>query len=103
MHLLVDTTLGVFLEYLWLMALIKLFVRVTGDEKTYRFGDYSDDEGNIDQVVYLKQLALWLFSVVGMKILMVGILFEFRDMFLLIARVFLVLVSWSAKLKIDFV
>jgi len=100
MHIMVDTTLGVFVEYLLLTALVHLLVQATGDERSFIFGEYSDAEGRVDSAVYAKQLAVWLTCIVGMKLLVVCILVVFVKEFVTVTRGLLLVVSWNADVKL---
>lgn len=100
MHIMLDTTLGVFLEYLWLLALIKLLVRLTGDMSSFRFGEYTDAAGRVDRIIYAKQLGVWLSCIIGMKLIVVTLLVFFLNEFVFVARMFLLAVSWNTHLKL---
>lgn len=100
MSIMVDTTLGVALEYMWLVVL----TRALGNSRDFQFGDYyTEKSGRINRVVYGKQLGLWFCCILGMKIIVLLLLILFLKQMIQAARVFLALVSWNSELKLIFV
>lgn len=103
MNIVVDTTFGVFLEYVWLMALTLLLTRFLGDVAVVRFGEYTDKFGTIDRVVYAKQLGLWLCCISGMKVIVVLLLILCANQLFFVSQLILMLVSWNSQVKLIFV
>lgn len=105
MSIMVDTTLGVFLEYLWLLVLTQVLERVLdeSDMEDLRFGEYSGDDGKIYLDTYAKQLGLWFCCIIGMKIVVILLLVLFQTPLLTLSSILLLLFSWSAHVKLIFV
>jgi hypothetical protein len=129
LNLMVDTTLGVFLEYLLFLSITWLMLRIFGDDATaFHSGDYysysrlydhdgyseMDDNESYDDYgmdyelmfhkeIYFKQLVFWLCCISGMKLLVIVIFLYLGNIFLSIAAIFLIVVSWNPKVKLVFV
>lgn len=101
LNIMIDTTLGVFLEYLLLRCFTSLLERQLGEfASEYRSGEYYDTAGHELYKIYAKQLGLWLCCILGMKIIVILILFLFGSPLFSIASTILWLVSWSSQLKL---
>mmetsp|Transcript_42715 Transcript_42715/g.91615 ORF Transcript_42715/g.91615 Transcript_42715/m.91615 type:complete len:568 (-) Transcript_42715:189-1892(-) len=60
---LVESTFGVFMEYVLLNLLTSAVRATSGQDKIFSIGDYEDERGNISQMGYLAQLGIWLLCV----------------------------------------
>eukprot|EP00746_Dinoflagellata_sp_MGD_P163579 gnl/MRDRNA2_/MRDRNA2_91698_c0_seq1.p1 gnl/MRDRNA2_/MRDRNA2_91698_c0~~gnl/MRDRNA2_/MRDRNA2_91698_c0_seq1.p1 ORF type:complete len:222 (-),score=49.24 gnl/MRDRNA2_/MRDRNA2_91698_c0_seq1:120-785(-) len=76
-NIMVDTTLGVYVEYL-LLAFITTWILRGNDFKS---GDYMDETGAVIPRKYVKQLIVWLFVVTGMKMCMLALMLVGRHQF----------------------
>lgn len=107
-NIMIDTTLGVFLEYLWLKALggfleHPVVARFSGDPRDWRFGEYTDESGVVDKRIYFKQLGLWLCCIIGMKVIVVILMLMLSHILFIVASSLLILVSWNPQVKLVFV
>lgn len=74
-EIMVDTTLGVAVEYFLLQALVRAIGYIS-EEAAHEVtsGKYVDGEGNFRVGSYFRQLGAWLIVVTGMKLSMLGLL-----------------------------
>lgn len=86
-NIMVDTTLGVAVEYLVLNVVTLIVQKIDKNPMHYRTGEYHDSCGTMQLVPYVKQLVLWLFVVTVMKVSMVSLVYVFADA-----------LSWTAEL-----
>jgi hypothetical protein len=97
----VDTTLGVFLEYLLLKGFTALLERQLGEGAMhFRSGDYHESHGHELRKVYAKQLGLWLCCVLGMKVIVNLLFVVLGNALFSVASTVLWLVSWNSELKL---
>mmetsp|Transcript_61637 Transcript_61637/g.133466 ORF Transcript_61637/g.133466 Transcript_61637/m.133466 type:complete len:228 (-) Transcript_61637:349-1032(-) len=80
-NIVVDTTLGVAIEYGLLLGFTRALEAVTGHKGDFKTGEYRDEEGFFVMPKYLKQLSVWLLCVTGMKLIIVLLMFIFSDYF----------------------
>mmetsp|Transcript_99861 Transcript_99861/g.286884 ORF Transcript_99861/g.286884 Transcript_99861/m.286884 type:complete len:510 (-) Transcript_99861:279-1808(-) len=64
---LLETTLGVFVEYLALVFLSRLFRQASGNVRAFATGEYCDSCGKFSRRIYTMQLVLWLMCVTIMR------------------------------------
>lgn len=74
-NIIVDCTLGVFVEYLLLGGLLVMLAACLGENNGFESGEYRDESGAVDYCRYVKQLGLWLFIVSCMKVSMMGVMY----------------------------
>merc|ERR1719420_2692096 len=92
----VDTTVGVSIQYFLLVQLTALMQILVGPQKgqDFKSGSYKDSQGNISYNKFFKQLAVWLMVVSGMKVCMLMLMVLFAGPFESIASY--VLTPWNA-------
>jgi hypothetical protein len=91
-NIMVDTTLGVFIEYLLLVVLTEAFEWATFYKGTFQTGEYKDETGRFLPSRYMWQLAVWLLCVTFMKFAMVIMMLVFPSGFQSLAHCLLSLV-----------
>jgi len=74
-NIMVDTTAGVGIEYLFLWLFTEVFEALTGEQGIFHSGDYKDRHGILIPKKYVAQLSVWLLCVTAMKILVVLFMF----------------------------
>mmetsp|Transcript_58877 Transcript_58877/g.156764 ORF Transcript_58877/g.156764 Transcript_58877/m.156764 type:complete len:221 (-) Transcript_58877:60-722(-) len=79
LNLMLDTTIGIFIEYTLLLTLTRCVECVTGDVGM-RSGEYRSSMGELERGRYVKQLVLWLACVTGMKLFVLFILIVFAEL-----------------------
>merc|ERR1719433_2324052 len=88
-NIMLDTTLGVGIEYFILQLLTGCLERATSHQGIFHSGEYRDIQGRFIPVKYISQLAVWLLCVTGMKAVMVLLMILLRPVLLATARLFL--------------
>jgi hypothetical protein len=89
-NIMVDTTLGTFVEYVLLRVATAFIKKKFGSSSSeFESGNYKDDDGKMIWERYFKQLLVWLFIVSCMKVLMVMFMLIFSAPLLHIAGVVL--------------
>eukprot|EP00928_Gymnodinium_smaydae_P036174 TRINITY_DN25319_c0_g4_i1.p1 TRINITY_DN25319_c0_g4~~TRINITY_DN25319_c0_g4_i1.p1 ORF type:complete len:970 (-),score=200.96 TRINITY_DN25319_c0_g4_i1:64-2973(-) len=74
-EIMIDTTLGVFVEFLFLEVYTKQLEKLTNFSGAFKTGEYIDKEtGELNTMNYLKQLAVWLLVISSMKLCMVFVM-----------------------------
>jgi len=69
-NIMLDTTLGVGIEYVLLQMITEALERATGHHGKFRTGEYRDADGRFLPSRYAVQMAVWLVCVTGMKLAM---------------------------------
>eukprot|EP00811_Abedinium_folium_P010063 NODE_19307_length_849_cov_5.736842.p1 GENE.NODE_19307_length_849_cov_5.736842~~NODE_19307_length_849_cov_5.736842.p1 ORF type:complete len:243 (+),score=44.31 NODE_19307_length_849_cov_5.736842:91-819(+) len=85
-QIIIDTTVGVAIEYFLLKAskcLLDRFLQQHAD--AFESGNYRDSEGNVIVAKYAKQLVLWFFIVMCMKLMVLVLMLLLADVFYQIA------------------
>eukprot|EP00811_Abedinium_folium_P006690 NODE_16169_length_1008_cov_10.942111.p1 GENE.NODE_16169_length_1008_cov_10.942111~~NODE_16169_length_1008_cov_10.942111.p1 ORF type:complete len:271 (+),score=31.79 NODE_16169_length_1008_cov_10.942111:98-814(+) len=101
LQVVIDTTVGVGIEYLLLRGAARLLWRLLGDRAAdFDSGDYRNDSGNFAVRKYLKQLLLWLVIVVLMKTLMLCLMYAFSGFFLRLSGIVLCPLRVSSSIEI---
>jgi len=92
-NIVVDCTLGVLVEFALLSVCLQLLVMIVGDAaaEEFRGGHYYECDGDLAKVRfrwsrYVKQVALWLAVVTGMKLAISFLMVTFRKGFLGLAE-----------------
>jgi len=88
-NIVMDCTLGVYVEYHLLHLVTYVLESVTGNTGDFRTGEYKDEKGNFHAEKYVKQLMAWALVVTGMKFIMVFFMVLFSSFFMAIARTIL--------------
>merc|ERR1711990_900443 len=90
-NIMVDTTLGVGVEYALLLLLLKMTSQICSDcSEDLHTGEYYDVDGRFITIKYMKQLMLWILVVSGMKLSMVVLMVIF-------SRRFPIISSWQLQ------
>lgn len=95
-NIMVDTTLGVYVEFL-LLSFITSFVLKGADFKS---GAYKNDHGDVLPRKYFKQLGVWLVVVTCMKLFMLVLMLLGQHQFEIVSTFILAPVSPVPKLKL---
>lgn len=98
-NIMIDTTLGVAVEYALLQLISKYIELHRHDAADFRTGEYMN-AGKLDFERYTKQLVVWLMVVTGMKILMVFLMVTFASMLQGVAATVLAPVADSPRVKL---
>jgi len=86
LNIMIDTTLGTFVEYVLLRVFTSFIKKKFGSSSSeFESGNYKGEDGKVIWRRYLKQLAVWLFIVSCMKVLMVLFMFVFSGLLLWVA------------------
>mmetsp|Transcript_7006 Transcript_7006/g.18849 ORF Transcript_7006/g.18849 Transcript_7006/m.18849 type:complete len:226 (-) Transcript_7006:70-747(-) len=89
-NIMIDTTIGVGIEYMILYVLTEaLEASALLEEGTFRTGEYVDAGGKFSYVRYSAQLAVWLACVTGMKVIVMTFMFLFHGPLQKVADTFL--------------
>mmetsp|Transcript_32600 Transcript_32600/g.96834 ORF Transcript_32600/g.96834 Transcript_32600/m.96834 type:complete len:237 (-) Transcript_32600:35-745(-) len=100
-NIMVDTTLGVGIEYVLLWALTEAFESATMDQGTYRSGEYKDSSsGKINLSKFLSQLMVWLLCVTFMKFGVLILMLSFHSQFEQVAHGFLGAFPQSSEVQL---
>eukprot|EP00927_Polykrikos_kofoidii_P040573 TRINITY_DN3464_c2_g1_i1.p1 TRINITY_DN3464_c2_g1~~TRINITY_DN3464_c2_g1_i1.p1 ORF type:complete len:573 (-),score=104.08 TRINITY_DN3464_c2_g1_i1:44-1762(-) len=98
----VETTIGVLVEYILLNTISFYLERHLGDTQSFLTGEYSDASGIVPKV-YFKQLAVWVACVSCMKLVIASELYWCHASVISVAQFFLCIVSWNAEVDLIFV
>jgi hypothetical protein len=78
LNIMLDTTLGVAVEYVLLVAFGRAATSLCPESaEDFKSGEYRNADGGFDKVKYAKQLVVWLAIVSGMKLSMVLLMIVF--------------------------
>merc|ERR1719433_627883 len=99
-NIMLDTTLGVGIEYFILQLLTGCLEKATRHQGIFRSGEYRDIQGRFIPVKYVSQLAVWLLCVTGMKAVMVMLMIVLRPVLLAAARLFLGIFRSDPKIEL---
>jgi len=104
LNIMIDTTFGVWVEYVLLMLAMAVIARLVSDPSDFQTGEYwDDDKQHVVWLKYFKQLAVWLAIIFGMKVIVVGLLFRFPIFFESFAHSILAPVMADPRMGLVFV
>merc|ERR1712012_976746 len=82
-NILIDTTVGVAVEYFVLVVLTCALQKISWHPGDYLSGEYRTDSGELRVKPYIKQLIVWLIVIIVEKIIIVlVVVLPFKDTFL---------------------
>lgn len=100
-NIMVDTTLGVGIEYMLLWILTEAFETATLHQGIFRTGDYKDAHtGQLIPFRYFAQLGVWLLCITFMKFAVVILMLTFHSQFQMIAHGFITALASTAQAKL---
>eukprot|EP00444_Apocalathium_aciculiferum_P003913 CAMPEP_0183400246 /NCGR_PEP_ID=MMETSP0370-20130417/12472_1 /TAXON_ID=268820 /ORGANISM="Peridinium aciculiferum, Strain PAER-2" /LENGTH=364 /DNA_ID=CAMNT_0025581527 /DNA_START=93 /DNA_END=1185 /DNA_ORIENTATION=- len=95
----IETTLGVLVEYLLLGFFSRVFREATGNVRALTTGEYYDAAGKFEWRNYVMQLVLWLFCVTLMKMAMMPVTTSYTSDQHDVAGKLLQVIAWSPHLE----
>jgi len=99
-NIMVDTTAGVYVEYLLLELFTAAAEFVWPHSDDFHTGEYKDASGQLVWEKYAKQLGVWLLCVTFMKFIVVLTMLMLHNTFYDISSAVLSLFSWSPRLEL---
>jgi len=93
----VETTLGVFVEYLALVFFTRLFSKASGNPAAFATGEYYDTKERLVPRNFFLQLVLWLLCVTCMKCVTIPVTMSYRQK---AEEAVLKAVSWNQHVEV---
>jgi len=102
-NIMIDTTVGVFIEYLFLLIVTDALECATGRTGALKSGSYRKANGDIQASRYFSQLAVWLLCVTIMKFVVVLIIMAFQSPILHAAQTVVGIFAGDSRMELVFV
>jgi len=99
-NIMLDTTIGVGIEYLVLLGLTQAIARCCGQHSDLNSGQYRGPNGDVLPHKYLKQLAVWILVVTIMKGFMAVLMAAAHSLWISLASWFLQPVSGNSEVEL---